>query len=183
MIFFFISLSTYICFLVLKYQKGLKALDDQKFKLKDYGKWIKNNFKKLFLTPELLAIIVIAMAINTNAKVTGICMVIFYLLMFLYELYHKTDKMKLNKRLIMVIVTVCLIYALTFTAYYLDYLSLQDDFLIFDDTWLYYIVVIIMGYIAYYLIFFGALINRPFEILIKKLKGARAKNKQSHKLK
>ena len=35
MIFFFISLSTYFCYLILKYRQGLMALENEKYDLKN----------------------------------------------------------------------------------------------------------------------------------------------------
>ena len=69
MIFFYISLSTYICFNVIKYKKVLLALQQNKYNIKDYGKWIFKNSKQTFLNKELLAIILIIITLNFNLKV------------------------------------------------------------------------------------------------------------------
>ena len=58
MIFFYISLSTFICYQVLKYRQEISILNETKT-LKQYSKKIIKNKKELFLTPELLAIILI----------------------------------------------------------------------------------------------------------------------------
>jgi len=84
MIFFFISLSTYFCYLVLKSFNTLELLQKEKFNVTKSFNWIKENYKKIFLTSELLVIILIVISFNADAKAMGICMVVFYMFMFLY---------------------------------------------------------------------------------------------------
>ncbi|MBQ9011444.1 MAG: hypothetical protein IJ093_02225 [Bacilli bacterium] len=168
MIFFYISLSTYLCFLVIKLHKGLITLDKSKFDLKKYHKNVFN--KDNFLTPELLGIIIIIIAFNSNAKVTGVCMVILYTLLFLYFLREKQDKLSKNKKVVSTAVITGLIYISIFSLFLIDYLDLQNDFLIFDNSKLYYTITIIIGYLAYYIIFLSGLITNIFSKLFKKQK-------------
>ena len=59
MIFFYISLSTYICFNIIKYKKVLLSLQQNKYNIKDYGNWIFKNYKQTFINKEILAIILL----------------------------------------------------------------------------------------------------------------------------
>ncbi len=168
MIFFFISLSTYFCFLVLKYRKILLELNKQKFDLKKNGTYIIKHAKEIFLTSELFGFILLIVVFNVDAKVMGICTVIFYTLMFLYELKNKKDKLKINKKIIVTAVTILIIYLLVSLGFCLDYYNLQNDFLIFDHTWLYYIIVILMAELAYFIGLGAAFISSPIRKLIDK---------------
>lgn len=167
MIFFYISLATYFCFLILKFRDGLIVLEDSNYNLKDYIKNIMKNFKKLFFTPEILSIILIVIAIQTNAKVTGICFVIFYTLMFLYFLKHKkgTFKFKQNMSLICILVLIMIFCNVLF---YLNYMTFEDDFLLFYTTWMYYIVLILVSYLSYFVLAIAQIINKPIELIFNK---------------
>ena len=96
MIFFFISLTTYFCYLILKYQKHLVLLNKDKFNIAKYSKDEVHNASN-FLTPEILALVVVIIAVNTDAKMAGISMVIFYTLLFLFELKFYKKEIKMNK--------------------------------------------------------------------------------------
>ena len=110
MIFFFISLSTYLCYLVLKYQKGLALFKKENYAVKSYGKYLVKHPKEIFLTPEILSIIIIVVAINTDAKIAGICMVIFYMIMFLYELRKFDKKIKMDINIVRILIVTLIIY-------------------------------------------------------------------------
>lgn len=179
MIFFFISLSTYLCYLILKYQKGLALFKREKYVVKDYGKYLLKHPKEIFLTPEVLALIVIALAINTDAKIAGISMVVFYMIMFLYELKIFDKKVKLDINMIRILTIVLLIYIGLSIWFVVDYNALQSGFLIFDHRWIYYIIVIILGYFSYFVILLGGLFNR----LIIKLIPTKQKKKSAKKQK
>ena len=49
MIFFYISLSTYICFNIIKYKRIFSVLQKNKYDLKSYSKWLSKNSKEVFL--------------------------------------------------------------------------------------------------------------------------------------
>lgn len=169
MIFFYISLSTYLCYQVLKYKKGIILLNEAKGSLKKYSKSLIKNKKELFFTPELLVIILIIVAVNANAKITGICFVIFYMLMFLY-MFRKKEKLTLNKSNISLIVILLILFLLISVLFYFNNETLNSGFLIFDATWIYYIVFIILSYFSYIVLLIAAIINKPFELIFKKKK-------------
>ncbi len=168
MIFFFISLSTYFCYLILKSQKTLKVLEKEKFKIGRSFKEITKNFKKVFLTPELLGIVLIIIAFNMNAKIMGICMVIFYTAMFLYEFRGYKRTIKFNSDVIVTSVIVLMIYVLLGICFTLDYNSVQDDFFIYDNSWLYYIIMILLSYFNCFVVLISGLINKAIMLVIRK---------------
>lgn len=177
MIFFFISLSTYFCYLILKYRQGLMALENEKYDLKKYSKWIIKNGKENFLTLELLAIILIIIAFNFDAKVMGVSMVIFYTFTYLFTLRKQEGKFKFKAPNVRISIISIIIYALILGLFCLDYQYLQSGDLLFDHSKFYYIAVILLGYIAYFIILLSAFIDKPIELLIKKIK----KNKKNKK--
>ena len=168
MIFFYISLITYFCFLILKGRYGIILLNSNKGNLKNYGKNIFKNAKELFFTPELLAIILIIIAINANEKITGICFVVFYMLIFLYFLRKSKTKFKLKKGNISLIVILVILMVLVNGLFYVHYSFFHGDFLIFDTEWLYYIIAIVISYLFYFIIWACELINKPIEFICQK---------------
>lgn len=169
MIFFYISLVTYFCFLILKGRKGIILLNSSKGSLKKYFQNIKINGKELFLTPELLALILVVIALNANEKTMGICFVIFYMLLFLYFLRKTKDKFKLKKGNISLIIILIIFFILINAIFFIHYMSIQDDFFIFNTMWIYYIISVIVGYLLYFIIGFGELINKLVKLISQKI--------------
>ncbi len=150
-------------------------LEDAKYSLKKYFNLIVKDGKKHFITLELLSIILIIIAFNFDAKVMGVAMVIFYTFMYLFTLRKQTGKFKFNARNVRVSIVSLIIYALILWAFCLDYQYLQNGYLLFDHSKFYYIVVILLGYLAYFMILLSAFIDKPIELLLNKLK----KNKKA----
>ena len=134
MIFFFISLSTYLCYLILKYQRQLKILQDNNFD-------ITKNPRETFVTPEILGFVIIIMALFADAKIVGICMVGFYTLLFLAEL-RDFKKVNFNSDSIKTIIFIMILYVLLFLVFGLcnQYLS--------ESIWICYAIVIGLSYLS-----------------------------------
>ena len=160
MIFFYISLSTYLCYLILKTNKSLLELNKSKFNLKEYYK--KITAKKYLFTPELFAIVLIIIAFNTNAKITGICMIVLYTILYLLLLKNKDKKIKIDKQIISTIIIFIIIYLGMFVLFFIDYLKLTHEFFLFDNTKYYYAITIIIGYLSNYVILISAFITKIF---------------------
>ena len=168
MIFFYISLSTYICFNIIKYKKVLSTLKQNKYNIEDYGKWIFKNYKETFLNKELLSIILIVISLKFNLKVIGVSTVIFYTIMFLLD-YKKKIKLKIDKKLMTRIAIIILIYLGLNIWFIVDYISYHYADIIFDNTALYYIILVCMSYFSYLIAWLANLIARPFDrFLVKK---------------
>ncbi len=167
MIFFYISLSTYICFNLIKYKKALFNLQKNKYDIKTYGSWIFKNYKQTFLNKELLSIILLIITFNFNLKVIGVCTVIFYTLMFLLD-FKKKIKIKINNQMIARIIAIVVIFIGLNIWFVLDYMSYHYADIIFDNTAFYYIVLIMMSYFAYIVVWIANLIVKPLDKFLSK---------------
>ena len=172
MIFFYISLSTYICFNIIKYKKSLYALQKNKYGIKSYGKWTFQNYKQVFLNKEILAILLLIITFNFDLKVIGISTVIFYTFMFLFD-YKNKVKIKMNKQMISRIIVISLMFIGLNIWFIVDYLSYHYADIIFDNTALYYIILIFVSYFSYFAVWLANLIAKPFDKLLIKQKKRR----------
>ena len=175
MIFFFISLVTYFCFIILKSRKALLILEKDKYDLKKFKKWIFT--KENFVTLELLSIFLIVISIYHDDNVTGICTLILYMFLSLLFIKNIKEKFKLSKKSIKIIVPAAAIYLITFGLIITDYLLTQTGYIMHSHITIYYLIVIIIGYINYIIILFAV------KVSIKAKKGKKTKTKQNHKLK
>lgn len=166
MIFFYISLSTYICFSIIKYKQALNILQKNKYNIKNYGKWIFKNYKQVFLNKELLSILLIIVSLNFNIKIIGICTVIFYTLMFLLD-FKKVNKLKIDNQIIYRIITIVLIYLALNIWFILDYISYHNADIIFDNTAFYYIILFVVSYFSYFILWIANVLAKPFDKLTK----------------
>ncbi len=168
MIFFYISLSTYISFCILKYRKAFVILNKEKYSTKKYFKTIKENKTKLFITPELLIIGLIILALNTDVKTIAISTIILYAGLFLYELKQKRPKLKTNKKINIRILIICIIYILINIYFCLDYKEYHSAEIIFDNTPLYYIITVVISYLSYFIVGISNAVANIVEKIIKK---------------
>ena len=140
MIYFFVSLITYITYQTLKTRKAL-------INQKNYKKWLFT--KKNLISPELLGIVIIIIAFTTNPKITGLCMIVLYMILSLLEISKIKEKLKLNKQNIKVYIITTIIYLLIFSLFIIDYNNIQKEFFMVDHSKYYYMITIIIGYLHY----------------------------------
>ena len=176
MIFFYISLSTYICFNIIKYKKIFSILQKNKYDFKSYNNYLKEHSKEILLNKELLSIVLIIIAVNFNLKIIGISTVIFYTILFLLD-YKKKYKVKRNKKLVTRIILITLAYFILNMWFILDYISYHYADIIFDNTAFYYIIMIIISYFSYYIIWLINLIAILVDKLLEKIGGKHVKSK------
>ncbi len=167
MIYFYVSLSTYICFCIIKYRESLHYLQKDKYDTKKYGNRISKDFKNIFITPELLSLVLIIVSLNFNIKVLGICTIIIYMLLFLYKLKNKNKDLKIDKKIKLRIVITLLIYVILNIWFCIDYKLRHGAGIIFDNTALYYIILIIVTYLSYIVIYIVNLIGKPVDKFLK----------------
>ncbi len=177
MIFFFVSLSTYFCYLILKYQKHLGLLQEKKFNLAGYYNNIVKNLKREFLTPEILAIVMIVIVLNTDAKITGISMIIFYILMFLYEIRNFKTINKKNPNMIRTIIFIVIINLLVLIGFIIDNSRIYNNFLFYNHIWIYYIIMIILCYLSSGITLLAGLLNNITDLIYKKIRKKPKKEK------
>ncbi|MCI9110676.1 MAG: hypothetical protein HFH47_02545 [Bacilli bacterium] len=170
MIFFFIALSTYFCYLILKTIQNLELLQKQKFDISKCFKWTKEHLKKILLTSDILAIILIALALNIDAKAMGICMIVFYMFMFLYRLKDDGKKIKFNSNMIRTGIITLIIYILILIGCVWNYNSVSSEFIMVDNRWIYFIVMIVAIYINYFIVLLSGLINNGIMFIVRKFK-------------
>ncbi len=182
MIFFFISLSTYFCYLILKSFDTLELLQKEKFNVAKSFKLIKQNSKKVFLTPEILGTLLIILAFNVDAKAMGICMVVFYMFMFLYKIKDYNGKLIFDKNVITTGIITLIIYILVITLCVWNNNIVSTEFLLVDNRWIYYIIMVIMIYLNSFIVLISSLINNGIMYIIrqifKKKKGTKKSRKQ-----
>lgn len=177
MIFFYVSLVTYVSFLVLKYRNAFIELEKDNYDTKKYNNWLKQNLKQILINPELfVGIILIIICLFCNLKVIGISFVIAYMGLFLYALKTKKGKIKINQKIIIRSIVVLIFYILLNIWFNMDYLTYHiQSALIFENAPLYYIITVIIGYLSYYLLLIVNLIVSPFN------KSNKTKNKKQTK--
>lgn len=151
MLYFYISLLTYTCFCIIKYREGLYYLKKCKYNSKKFLS--KAVSKEVLLNFELLSFVMIIVCFNFNSKVIGICMCLVYMFMFLYKLKTSNKVMKWDKKLKCRSLFVCLFYLILNVWFILDYLSYHGVGLYFDNSALYYIVLVLVGYLSYFVLF------------------------------
>ena len=79
--------------------------------------------------------------------------------------------------IVRILIVTLIIYIALSIWFVLDYNALQNDLLIFDHRWIYYVIVILLGYFSYFVIWFGGLFNA----LIVKLLPKKKRKKRAHK--
>ena len=170
MIFFYISLITYLSYTILKYRSLLILLEDENFNDLKYNKKILKNKKRLFLGPELfISLILIVISLTFNIMVIEICVILAYMILFLYALKSKKDKLKITKKHIIRIILLTLIYLLLNVWFCLDYASYHNpNGLIFENSPLYYIILIAISYLSPYILLIANIVTKTFRRIFKK---------------
>lgn len=152
MIFFYISLVTYICFTVIKYRETLFNLEKEKYDSKKYRNFIMENIKYIFLTPESLIFILIIIILNFDLKTIEISTIIAYMILFITKTKSKNN-LKINKKTSIRIVLIIAIYIFVNIWFVIDYKSYHESTIIFDNSPVYYIILIMMTYLSYIIIY------------------------------
>ncbi len=167
MIYFYVSLITYFCYCIIKYKEGIYYLEKDKYDSKKYGQRIVKNAKDIFMTPELLIIILIIIAVNFDIKVLEISTIIVYMILFLYKL-KSNKKLKITKKAKTRICLISGIYVILNIWFCLDYISYHGPGLIFDNNPLYYIILYTITYLSYPVIYIANKILKPIDKKIEK---------------
>lgn len=74
----------------------------------------------------------------------------------------KEEKLKITKTMVPLIVLIAIFYIIIITLCSIDYYNVQNAFLIFDRTWLYYVAMILISYFAYIILLISAYLTKPF---------------------
>lgn len=167
MIYFYISLVTYLFYTVIKYRETLLCLKQSKYDTKKYREKVFQNFSKFFITPELLILVLIFICLNFDLKVIEISTVIIYMILFLYKLKKQDKNFKVENKLILRSIITIIIYIGLNIWFYIDYKAYHSAQIIFDNTPLYYIILYVTTYLSYFVIWIVNIISKPFDKLLK----------------
>ena len=167
MIYFYVSLITYIFYSIIKYRSTFYNLKKAKYNSKKYMQMILKNLKKEYLNIELIQLTLIIIALFANIKIIEIFTIIIYTLLFLYELKTNNKEIKKDKKLITRTVIIIIFYILLNIWFYIDYSSYHTSGLIFDNTPLYYIILIIIANLTCFITYIVNIISKPFDKFIK----------------
>ena len=162
MILFYISLSTYLCFTILKYKKTLSILSKNKYNTPKYRKWMFENYKETFINKEMLAVILIIILLLASTLVNEISMIVFYTLMFLLE-YKNKVKLKISRQSIPRLVIIIIFFLGINVWFILDNFTYQSDAYIYNNFSLYYIILIMMSYLSYIIVWITNILSIPFD--------------------
>ena len=151
MIYFAISLVTFLGYTILKYLNGLSKASKTKFNLQKYFKEITK--KENFLTFELLGLIIIILAFNANAKVTEIGTLILYGFLFIRMIKGFENKISFDRKSKLISLLILVIYTTVLVLISMNALRFEYDFNIYENYGYYYSILIIMTYFIYYIIY------------------------------
>lgn len=163
MIYFYISLTTYICFCLIKYRETLYYLVKDNYDSKKYGKRIRKDFYKIFINPELIALFLIIISSFFNIKTLEICMVIIYTILFLYKLKTNNKEIKSDKKLTLRNIIIILVYLVLNVCLYINYKGNN----IGSISQIYYIILIIITYLSYIVVYIVNKLIKPFDKYLK----------------
>lgn len=164
MLYFYISLLTYLCFCIIKYREGIYYLKKDKYDSKKFLNRIISDRKKIFLNLEILSLVLIIVCFNFDSKVIGICVSFVYMILFLYKLKTNNKVIKKDKKIIPRVVFITFIYLLLNVWFIIDYMSYHRSGVYFDNSALYYIILVLVTYLSYFVIY----LSNVFSNIIKK---------------
>ncbi len=167
MIYFYVSLMTYMCYCIIKYRESLYYLEKSKYDNKKYGQIISKNISKILINPELLFIILIIIAFNLDIKVLEISTIITYMILFIYKLKTNNKDLKITKQTTIRVIGILTIYLLLNIWFCIDYNHYHSAEIIFDNTPLYYIILYIVTYLSYFIVYIINMLLKPIDKLIK----------------
>ena len=163
MIFFYLSLSTYLIYTLFKYRESLFLLDKNKYVSKKYLKEIKN--KKNFINKELIIVILIIIACNFNLKVIEISTIIVYMVLSLLKI-KESIAFKKDKKMKPIIALELLLFIILNIWFIIDYRNCHNTKgLIFDNSPIYYIILYLFTYFSYFITLIINIFVRKFDIL------------------
>ena len=164
MIYFYISLLTYIFYTGIKYKESLYLLSKKKYNNKEYFYEVKKT--KYFFTEELLIIPLIIIALNLDLKTIEISTLTVYTFLSLKNI--KKIKTKIQKKTITRIIILIIIQILLNIWFIKDYNSYHNPKgLIFDNTSLYYIILYLFTYFSNYVTLIINTVSNQIDRLLK----------------
>ena len=161
MICFLVSLITLMFYFVFKTRETLKTFQSKK----EYFIWIKKNLKDVFLSYDLIYLILFILGFFLNMIVLEMISVVLGVILTLLYLkkkdldgkHYKYTKKTKNLRL-----TFYLIYLISLLFICFNY---EEEYIMY-----YYLVIGLLVYLNYIIVFIADYVNKLIELLIIKLK-------------
>lgn len=161
MLLFFLSLGSYLFYIILKYRKSIYMLQQNSYNTSNrYIKWVFKNYDKTLITEDFLFLIIYFLYYVIEFNFFAVLIFVFYLGLFYLEL--KKVKLEQNKkpfvitsrvkRLIFTLVILFLLYTI--------YIVLNFDINMVNY---YYIGYVLIGYFSYLIMYIINIINIPVE--------------------
>ncbi|MDD6223461.1 MAG: UDP-N-acetylmuramoyl-tripeptide--D-alanyl-D-alanine ligase [bacterium] len=179
-----ISFLILLIFNIIKNQKSLHILQQNLYNENNrYLKWLKKNTKYIFLSLEIVSVILIAISCYIDNGITNF-LIILALISYILEALRlislkKNSKIKkplvITKRIKRLLVTMSAIYIIPIIFYLVDYQNGNIVLLLFS----------VMTYLSYFIVWLAKVINTPIEkcVYFYFENRAKAKLKEMSKLK
>ena len=156
---FILSLITLLLYVFVKSSKALHSLQQNWYNDGNrYIKWINNNLEKVFISFDMLFLIVILLGFFVSSNLQYILFSIFYLVC-IFILTRKKEQVKLplkyTSRIKRLLVTIYIIYLIPLIFICLNYNECYLN--------IYYIIYGILAYLNYYVVYLANIINKPIE--------------------
>lgn len=171
-----ISFLVILIFNVIKNKKSLHMLQQNLYNENNrYMKWIKNNFKTVFVSLDFTSLIILIFSYILNNKLSVI-LVIIALVLYMLEIVRilnnrKTEQVKkplvITKRVRRLIFTITVLLVLPIIIYLLDH----------NNGYLMLMIEAIITYFSYFIVWIAKIINTPVEKFVYKYYEIKAKNK------
>lgn len=171
-----ISFLFFLIFNVIKNKKSLHMLQQNLYNENNrYIKWIKKNLKSVWITLDLIALVMMIVAYLLNSNISTILIVITWVLYVLESarLFNnrKAEQVKkplvVTKRVRRLIVTISILFVLPIIIYFIDH----------DNGYLMLLIESTMTYFSYLVVWIAKIINTPIEKFVYKYYETKAKNK------
>lgn len=169
MMFLLISLSTFYVYFVLKTNKAILLLEEEKYSVRKYFKSIFASPLKRFGLLELGFIILIIIDLATNEKVAGICTIIFYTALCLKEIKGR-KKIKLTVNNVRVFIITLLLFVALNIPVIIDSFTYKNTFVSYNPMFIYYMILYIIMYLLWFIVGLAGCINTLFMKKKKKKK-------------
>ena len=164
MLLFFLSLLSYLLYLLLKYRKSFYMLQQNSYNVSNrYTKWMLKNYNKTFVSEDLLGVFVYLIYFCIPINFFYILIFCFYLFLFYLELKkikkeQQKKKFVITSRIKRLFFTLILIILL-FTCYVIINFNLTNVIY-------YYIGYALLAYLSYIVVFIVNILNKPVELMV-----------------
>ena len=174
---FIISFIIILVFNIIKNKKSLHMLQQNLYNENNrYLKWLTKNLKYVFISLDLVAMILITISYFSNNSVVSTLMIVLALLLYILEMFrlisiYKSEVVKkplvITKRVRRLIITISILFMIPIIVYIFNY----------EHGKLLLLVSSVMTYFSYLVVFIAKIINTPVEKFVYHYYEAKAQKK------